>query len=242
MKRRKRGVLMNLGWEMSRASVRREVRLKRSRSCSYQEICSSCWEKIALRATDKLHSFQREEVSSPLPLFTLLFEMSEAFTKAGQVSSTWIFVCLLFWRFLTLSRKMNVLYHLLQENVWGKTPVRQKAIAVLRLPVILFVTTEDRYNKLWYLVIFLCNKVSVIHLRCPFRSLLLHQWRYWVEICMKILGRRRLEEHIQMWWLSLWIPSNSVCSVIWQQVKLPPALFCVILKSSQIFCSLTSDR
>lgn len=32
MKRRKRGVLMNLGWEMSRASVRRQVGLKRSRS------------------------------------------------------------------------------------------------------------------------------------------------------------------------------------------------------------------
>lgn len=169
---------MNLGWEMSRASVRREVGLKKSRSCSYQEICSPCWEKMALKATDKLGSFQREEVSLPLPLFTLLFQMFEACTKAGEVSNTWTVVCFLFWRFLTLSRRINVLYHLLQENVWGNMPVPHKEIAALRLPVILFVTRKVKYNELWYLVIFFYNKVWAIHLKCPFRSLLPHEWRY----------------------------------------------------------------
>lgn len=147
--------------------------------------------------------------------------MFEACMKAGEISNTWIIVCFLFWRFLTLSRKMNVLYHLLQENVWGKMPVPHKEIAALRLAVILFATTEVRYNELWYLVIFLYNKVWAIHLKCPFRSLLLHEWRYWVEIYMKILGRRWLEEHIQMWWLSLWVPSNSACSgILWFDTKL----------------------
>lgn len=67
-------------------------------------------------------------------------------------------------------------------------PVPQKEIAVLRLPEIVFVTAKVRYSKLWYLVIFLYNKVWKINLEGPCRSLLLHELRYWVEIYMKLLA------------------------------------------------------